>query len=189
MRHPGVATGQVVHRLSAVGVFCAASRADDGILHIGPFANCIGHVTVLALGNIVVGIGGVELAGGKGSNARCTSFLAKVGQHELGKGSFHVEVGIRRIGLGGQRLRAQLAQVGQHGIGHVVAGTAKVLALVIAAVEHGVPPVGVGEGGPLVAVRTDEILPATVLNIGRAGRKVVLWPVEGRAVEQRDALG
>ena len=53
-----------------------------------------------------------------------------------------------------------------------MAGGAEVLALVVAAVEHLVAGVGVGERGPLGRVGADEVLPGAALGV--AGRRQVV---------------
>ena len=155
---PHVAAGQIVDRLAALRVLDAAVRSHDGIGHVGAFAHRIGHVAVLAGGDSVAGLRGGKDVRCVGTQAQGTALLAIVGQHELGEGALDMEIGVGRLGLAGQRRRAILAQVGQGRVGYIVTGAAKVLALVIAAVEHAVAAGGVGEGGPLVTTGAGKVL-------------------------------
>ncbi len=164
--------------LTALGVFRAFGRTVRNALLVAAHALIVTHVAVLAFGDLVVRVVGIEEGGIELPLALASALLPVGREHELREGALHVEVGTGGVQFSGKRLRRVAAQVGQHRVRHVVAGGAHVLALVVAAVEHLVPCRRVGEGSALGTVGAYEVLARTVLGIGRAERAV------GRVVER-----
>ncbi|MGD9091627.1 MAG: hypothetical protein PVF74_02185 [Anaerolineales bacterium] len=161
-RDPGVAAGQVVQRLAAVGVLNALTGSDGYALLIATHTYHVAHMAVLALGGMgdIGGTLSLELW-----VRGCTTLLPVSGEHELREGALHVVVREGGVLFRGQRLRSILAYISQHRIGDIVAGVAEVFALVIAAVEHLVSGRRIGERSALVRIRADKELARPVLGV------------------------
>ncbi|MEJ2198883.1 MAG: hypothetical protein P8X54_10005, partial [Desulfuromonadales bacterium] len=102
------------------------------------------HVTVLALG----GMGDVGCPLGLEFRVGCCPNISAIsGKPELGKGSFHMEIGESRVVLGRQGAWG-IAQVGQDRVGDIMTTGAEVLALMVTALKHGMSGTGISEAGP-----------------------------------------
>ncbi|MGD2159437.1 MAG: hypothetical protein PVG32_21350 [Anaerolineales bacterium] len=170
-RDPGVAPGQVVQGLATVGVLDALAGTQGYPFLVGAPPDDITHMAVLAHADVVAWIGSSKGVWRERSDPRSATLLTVRREHELREGALHMEVGRSGVQFCGERLRRICAQISQDRVGDVVAGAAEEFALVIAAVEHLVPGSGVGEGGAFFRVRTDEVLPRTVLGVTN-GRQV-----------------